>query len=302
MRFRAPVPADAPAVLAVLEARDLADLGEVQYTLEDLLDEWHSSDLDLEQGARVVELEDGRIAAYAAVRRPGTLAVVAPADEGRGIGSRLLEWTEGRDRERGRDVHRQWVAGSNAAAQSLLTRAGYRCARSYWRMARSLDDAPAPPDPPTGFALRPVDPVDDVLGIHAVDAASFADTPDFTPESLAEFVREHLEAHDFDARLSRVATKDGRIVGFLLAGRRSDEGVGWIHILAVDPAYQDRGLGTALTRSAFAAFAAAGLREARLGVASYNARGRHVYERVGMAALYRTDVYERPVGPTKRRD
>ncbi len=142
MRFRAPEMADAPAVLAVLEARDRVDLGEVEHTLDDLVGEWRLSDLDLERGAQVVEAPEGAIAAYAAVRRPGAFAVVAPRHEGRGIGSRLLEWAEQRERDLGRDVHRQWVAGANASASSLLTGAGYQRARSYYRMVRSLDDAP----------------------------------------------------------------------------------------------------------------------------------------------------------------
>lgn len=69
MLYRAPVPADAPAVLAVSDARDIADLGEVDHTLEELRDEWRSSDLDLEHDAQVVEDPEGRIVAYAAVRR-----------------------------------------------------------------------------------------------------------------------------------------------------------------------------------------------------------------------------------------
>ena len=47
--------------------------------------------------------------------------------------------------------------------------------------------------------------------------------------------------------------------------------------------------------SAFAAFAEAGLSEVRLGVASYNPRALHVYQRMGMTARFRFDVYERPV-------
>jgi mycothiol synthase len=297
MRYRAPVPADAPAVLAVFEARDLADLGVAEHTLEELRDEWHSSDLELESNARVAVAADGRIVAYAAVRRPGTLALVAPEQEGRGIGSHLLEWTEWRDRERGREVHRQWVAGSNATARALLTRAGYRRARSYSRMVRSLERVAAAPDPPAGFRLRAINPGQDAVDLHAVDAASFAPTPDYTPESLAEFTEEQLGAHDFDAELSRVVVDGEEIVGFLIAGRRPDEGVAYVHILAVAPKRQNRGLGTAMLQSAFAAFAEAGLREVRLGVASYNPGALRLYERLGMTERFRFDVYERPARP-----
>jgi mycothiol synthase len=295
MRYRAPVPADAPAVLAVADARDLADLGATDHTLDELRDEWRSTDLDLEHDALVVEDADGRIVAYAAVRRHGTFAVVAPAEEGRGIGSRLLEWAERRDRERGSDLHRQWVASANATARALLTRAGYRRTRSYSQMVRSLEGVGAAPDPPAGFGLRSIDPAQDVPALHAVDAASFAPTPDYTPESLAEFTEEHFGAHDFDAALSRVVTDGEDIVGFLIAGRRPEERVGWVHILAVAPDRQNRGLGTAMLGSVFAAFAEAGLREVRLGVASYNPRALHVYQRQGMTERFRFDVYERPV-------
>jgi mycothiol synthase len=302
MRYRGPVPADAPAVLAVSHARDIADLGEAEHTLEELLDEWRSSDLDLERDARVVEDPYGGIVAYAMVSRRGTLVFVAPDHEGRGIGSCLLEWAERRELERGRDVHRQWVAGTNATGRALLTRAGYRRVRSYSRMVRSLEGVSAPPDPPAGFRLRSIDPARDAAALHAVDAVSFAPAPDYTPESLSEFTEEHFGAHDFDAALSRVVTDGEEIVGFLIAGRRPEEGVGWVHILAVAPARQNRGLGTAMLQSSFAAFREAGLREVRLGVASYNPRALHVYARLGMTERFRFDVYERRQMTSKPHD
>lgn len=296
MRFRAPEMADARAVQAVLEARDRVDLGEVENTLEGLVDEWRLSDFDLERGAQVAEAPDGRIVAYAAVRRHGTYAVVAPEHERRGIGARLLEWAEQRERDLGREVHRHWVAANNASAIALLTGAGYHRARSYFRMVRSLDDAPAPPAVPPGYRLRSVDVLRDASGLHAVDASSFAPAPDYEPESLAEFTEEHLGAHDFDVGLSGVASHEGHIIGFLLAGRRPEEGVGYVDILAIAPEHQNRGVGTALLLNAFATFAEAGLHEARLGVASYNERGLRVYERAGMTMRHRFDIYERAVG------
>jgi len=296
MRFRAPVLDDAPAVLAVFAAREMADVGAPIHRLEDLREDWQGAELELEDDARVVEVEAGRIVAYAEVRRHGTLAVVAPEYEGRGIGGRLLDWAEGRERAHGHPLHRQWVAATNATARALLTRAGYTRARSYWRLIRPLEAVGAPAPPPEGVHLRSVDVARDAPSLHALDAASFAGAPDYLPESLELFREEHLEAHDFDAGLSLVAERDARIVAALLARRRDEEGVGFVAILAVDPEHQRQGIGTVLLQRAFAGFALAGLREAMLMVASDNPRALRVYERVGMTVQLQFDIYERPSG------
>ena len=294
MRLRAPVPDDAPAALAVLVAREVADFGVPDYTLEDLLDEWRGSDLVLATDARVIEA-DGRIVAYGATRRPGTLAVVAPEFEGRGIGARLLQWAEARERERGSERHRQWIAASNERAQALLRAAGYARARCYWRMACQLDEIAQADGPPTGVGLRPLDVDGDAVAVHALDAISFAAAPDHESMSLEEFREEHLRAHDLAPELSRVAELGEDTVGFLLARRWKDEAVGYVDILAVHPDQQHRGLGTALLREAFVRFAAAGLKQAQLGVASDNPRALRLYERVGMKQRFQFDTYERPI-------
>jgi mycothiol synthase len=302
MRLRAPVLDDAPAVLAVLLAREIADLGVPDDTLGDVLDEWRSSDLDLAADARVVEnARDGAIIGYVVSRRTGTLAVVHPDHERRGIGRRLLEWAEQRERERGRESHRQWVAANNARARDLLNSAGCGIARSYWRLVRSLDDLGGTvAAPPPGFHLRTVDVARDAASIHAVDARSFAANSSYDAETLREFCEEHLEAHDFDASLSRVAETGESIAGFLIARRWTEEKVGYVDLLAVDPEHQGRGLGTALLGSAFASFASAGLGEAQLGVDSDNPRALRVYQRAGMRVSFQYDVYERPLSPPSR--
>ena len=295
MRLRAPVPNDAEAVLAVLVARDMVDQGAPDYTLQDLHDEWRGSDVDLVRDAVVVESDDGAVVGYAIIRSPGTLAAVSPEHEGRGIGSRLLAWAEQRDRERGRDRHRQWIAAGNVRASNLLQGAGYAKARSYWRMSRWLEDLPAGVAAPAGVRLRPVDLSADARALHALDVLSFTGNPDYEPDSFEAFYNEHLRAHDFDAELSCVAEQGEKMVGFLLARRWSAESAGFVDVLGVDPGVRGRGLGTALLLDAFSRFAAAGLREAQLGVASDNPRALRLYERVGMTTRHRADVYERPI-------
>jgi mycothiol synthase len=294
MRLRAPTPGDAPAVLEVLVARDIADLGAPDYTLEDLHDEWRGSDFDLASDAVVVETDDRQIAGYAILRRPGTLAVVAPEHEGRGIGSLVLGWTENRDRQLGRNRHRQWVPASNGRARELLVAAGYALERSYWRMVRVLDQVPAPAAAPEGFELRVFDVEADAAAVHALDIAAFSANADYEPESLEHFREEHLEAHDLDPALSLVARAGERYAGYLLARRWSHDRVGFIDILAVHPDHQRRGLAGCLLATAFHRFAAAGLREAQLGVASDNPRALRLYERAGMTPRFQIDTYGRP--------
>ena len=295
MRLRPPVADDALAVLAVMTARDLADLGSPDYTLEDLRHEWKLSDFDLARDAVVVEAEDHRIVGYAIVRGPGALAMVTPEQEGKGVGSLLLSWAEDRGRELGRAQHRQWIAAGNEPARRLLTGAGYQHQRSYWRMALELVGVVDPGCLPAGLELRSLEVDADAVALHALDAASFSANADYRPETFEVFREEHLGAHDLDPGLSCVVEHDGRLAGFLLARRWRHEGVGFVDILAVHPDYQRRGFGTALLRRAFHGFAAAGLREAQLGVASDNPRARRLYERVGMTTRFQFDTYVRTV-------
>jgi ribosomal protein S18 acetylase RimI-like enzyme len=211
------------------------------------------------------------------------------------VGARLLEWVEQREREREVDAHRQIAASTNTRARALLEGAGYRQVRSYWRMARPLDRGVTAVGPPAGVTLRRLRPDGDGRTLHALDAESFASSPDYVPESYEMFVQEHLRAHDVAPELSLVAEEGADIVGFLLARRWQHEASGYVDLLAVAPGHQRRGIGTALLTHGFAGFAAAGLVQAQLGVASDNPRGLRVYEAAGMGPRFRFDVFERPL-------
>jgi mycothiol synthase len=158
-----------------------------------------------------------------------------------------------------------------------------------------LDDVNQCDSPPARVRLQPVDIEKDAAALHALNKVSFKASPDYQPYSLSAFNEEHLHAHDFDPELSYLAESAGRPVGFLLARRWQDKHVGFIDLLGVHPDHRTRGLATTMLQSAFACFAAAGLREAELGVASDNPNALRLYKRSGMTERSRYDTYERAV-------
>src|SRR5262249_10335730 len=162
--------------------------------------DWRSSELELSADARVAEHE-GTICGYAVVRRSGSLGLVAPDHEGRGIGSRLLARAEEGERERATPPPRQRVVAGNDRGQTLLLASGYTLIHSYYHMNRSLHGLGEPSHPPDGVTLRALDVDADALELHALDAASFKDAADYDPMSADAFREDHLERLDLDREL-----------------------------------------------------------------------------------------------------
>ena len=83
--------------------------------------------------------------------------------------------------------------------------------------------------------------------------------------------------------LSRVATDKSKIAGAVLCGH--DGRRGYIYHLAVDPAYERRGLGRRLIDEGLKGLKRAGLERANILVAQDNPRGREFWRRCGWEDL-----------------
>jgi mycothiol synthase len=289
--MRPPAAADAEAIAKLVIAGDIEDIGEPDYTLADLRDEWSAQDFDIRTDAVVVE-ENRKIAGYAAFRGNEVLLTVDPARRGEGIGTALRQWAETGARERGRTTLRQYAGDRNAAAREHLTAAGYERARSYWRMELELDGSETRPDPPKGFSIRGLDLQADMHDLYVVNEAAFAGNADYEPETEPQFRDNHLRGHNLRTELSLVAQREGAagLAGFALV-RDHGQKIAYVDLLAVHPDSAGRGLGSALLRSAFAGVAHAGFRSGRLGVASDNPNAIRLYARAGMTQRWRVDSY-----------
>jgi ribosomal protein S18 acetylase RimI-like enzyme len=289
MRLRTVTAEDAQAAADLVIAVGLAELGEVDYSLADLHDEWNDPGFDLSKDAVIVEDDAGTAIAYAHFRSSDVVAAVDPRREGEGAGTALLEWAERRGRERGLRTLRQAIGDRGVAGRALLSANGYVPKRTYWRMER--DVGPGETADETG--LRELT-ADDAAPLHTIAALAFAGDGAYESPTVEVWTQREFGANGLDYALSRVAEKDGVPVGFALARRWEDEST-YVPLLAVHPDHAGRGLGGRLLTAVFAAAGAAGQRSVRLNVASDNPNAVRLYERVGMSQRWRVDDYQKPL-------
>ncbi len=280
---------DAQAATDLLMAVDLAELGEVDYNLDALHDEWNELGFELARDAVIVEDDAGIAIGYAHFRGNDVQVAVDPRREGEGAGTALLAWTERRGRERGDKLLRQAVGDRGASAQAFLSVHGYAPVRSFWRMERDLTAAESADED----GLRQLEATD-APALHAISETAFEGDGAYTSQSLETWTQREFRAHGFDHALSRVATEEGRPTGFALA-RRWEQDTVYVPLLAVLPEAAGKGLGGRLLQAVFAASAAAGLRRAQLNVAADNPNAVRLYERVGMSQRWRVDDYQKPL-------
>jgi mycothiol synthase len=293
MNLRAPEAGDAQAVLDLIVARDVADLGRPDYTLEDVQTDWAAPGIDLARDAWLVEDGNGLLGYALLDDRGAALVTVPPASEGRGVGTALREAAEARALERGEALVRQFVAASNEAARTHLLDAGYWPAFSYFRMRIDLADAPPPP---SDVPVRPFNRGTDDGPVHALVEEAMAGVPGNEPRSLESWQAAKVDKEGWDPSLWLLHDDADGLAGVALCERWED-GVGYVDYLAVAARARGRGLGRAMLLHGLAALRAAGLAVAELSVQGDNASATRLYESVGMSPVWTIERWEKPLRP-----
>lgn len=271
-------------------ACQLADTGEADMTLDELIDDWH--DLDLAEEAVVVAAQDGRISGYADVLNRSYVAIsvygyVHPDDRERGIGAFLVAWGElwARDHmpnapENARVVVQHYINAANEPARELLESAGYPPARGVYVMETELDEAPPLPHWPTGISVRTFVSGQDEHATHEAVEDAFRDLWGHPLNTFERFLQE-TEKESFDPSLWFLARDGDEVCGVTLCKVLGDEG--WVAAVGVRRQWRRRGLGLALLRQALAEYHRRGIRKVGLSVDAESITGApRLYGRAGM--------------------
>ena len=166
-------------------------------------------------------------------------------------------------------------------------------ARGYQRSIdfAYLGRAPTPPlavGPPPAAVRRGADL--DRAGAHALQNLAFAEIPNTSPVTRADFDAGLASPTAWPAATSSWHAADGRCVGFMLGVREPDHGV--IDAVGVDPAWRGRGLGRAIVADVLAVAAAAGVPEVRAVIASTNAASLALHHRAGFVERARKELWD----------
>jgi mycothiol synthase len=214
-----------------------------------------------------------------------------PDATGRGVGTALLEFCEGRACElspaRSRELTTtSWAADDRAPA--LLEARGFAPVRYFLQMSVPADEIPPEGDWPDGVTVEPFSAgtVDDDALYNAWREA-FAGHWGRMDQGAAAFWKERRdpdrEVFPFDPSLWFVARRDGEVVGFSFCGR--NEGLGRVGEIGVVRAFRGLGLGYALLTYSFEKLRARGATELVLDVDADNVTSAlRLYRKAGMTS------------------
>ena len=297
MQLRPAHPDDLSGVVAVMNAFDVATLGEPDTTEEDIASGWAESSFDLSRDA-VVAQDGDDIVGYGEVYDRGeereleVEVFVLPGLE-ETVAAHVLEAVTSRALHKGGPETMLWTwLPFDHPLAPVFEAAGFAPAREFRRMRAQLDNVPAPRTI-DGIEIRAVRRDADEPAVHAVLADAFAQHVRPVTSQLERFVEQHVEHPEYDPDLWAVAWEGEEPVGAITVFDHGD--VGFIRHVGVRRDARGRGIASALIGRAMQLLSDRGQTRVDLGVDLDDEVGAaRLYEQLGFTTIQRLQLVERP--------
>lgn len=298
--------------------------------LEQLLDRCHLADGDEEERLSVDEIRhlyfgapgadpsrdsigvfelDGTLVAYGWTYSPPDpvrearseqYGIVDPRFRRRGIGRRILAWTEERGRERIAATPEElpgiletWALDRLEDRQALFRAAGFEPMRYFTTMERPLDQPVEPAPLPANLEITTWrEELDEAVREAHNDA--FRDHWGFEPRSTEQWRFHYAASERFLPDLSYLALDGRKVVGYVMSAAMEQDRVApggpqaWLGTIGVIRGYRKSGVASGLMTRTMEAFRRSGFRKAVLDVDTENPTGAlGLYERHGFRSIRR---------------
>jgi GNAT superfamily N-acetyltransferase len=268
---------DIDVVVALANACELHDVGFTMWERADLASDFRLDTVEVASDTMGI-WDGGSLVGWAFLpNERGAWVDVHPDARGRGIGTWLRRWTEGRARERRADRIGQTINDRVEGALRLLRDAGYTARRESWILTMEHAERPAAPVLPDGVSLRPFRPGDEDEALRMFEDA-FSEIRDRAPSTFETWRAKTIERDGFEPEDLILAEREGEIVGgaFLI-----DSEEVWVDKFATRADHRHRGIARALLQAAFQRSFDRGYGVTSLSTDSTGG-ARPFYEKVGM--------------------
>jgi len=281
--------------------------------LDDMINDWTSPGIDLDEAVRVVEDPNGKIIGYIDVwdtTQPHVIkyvwGILHPDAWDETLYREMLTWAEECARKRiglapdgTRVIINHGTASKDHRRNAMLKAYGYQQVRNFFRMMIEFDHAPQRPNVPEGIKIVPINLDKELRDALIAMDEGFRDHWGYVERPIEE-VMEHWQhylenAKDFDPNLWFLAKDGDQIAGICRNTDKmpEDPDMAWVSHLCVRAPWRRQGLGMALLLTAFNAFYQRGKKRAGLGVdASSLTNATRLYEKAGMHVTEKYNTYE----------
>jgi mycothiol synthase len=236
---------------------------------------------------------EGQVAGYAhldltdLVEGPSAELVIAPKFRGKGIGSELLKSLTQTPKLR------LWSHGDLPGAKNLALANGFKRVRTVIQMRRSLTDLTEEIDP--NISIRSFLPGIDNQSWLDLNNRAFKNHPEQSNWSERDLEIRSRESW-FDPTGFLIAELDNKLAGFCwtkVHGKDSHDHdpIGEIYIMGVDPAFQGKGIGRAVTIAGLKYLRYQGIFSAMLYVDELNSSAIKLYKSLGFKEWGRDVLY-----------
>ena len=294
---------DLEGVTDLLNAWSKHYLGFDEFTAKDQKREWETPKFIIQESTQVAVSPEGKVVGYYEIWdlndppvRVNLWGRIHPEHEGKGLGTRLLEWGIRRAKRaldsappEARVSLGMETLSLQADAQVLFENHGFKLVRHFLRMTIDMDTPPIPLSWPHGITVRSMVRGQDERKVVQAFRDSFRDHWGYieTPfeDTYERWVNYIDDNPDFDPDLWFIAEENGIVAGISLCWKKSfgDPNLGWVGTLGVLRPWRRRGLALALLRHSFLKLYERGQRRVGLGVDAQSLTGAmKLYEKAGM--------------------
>ena len=269
---------DAEAVVEVIGAEEVVDLGQAEVTVDEIVGDWQQPRFDLATNT-VGVFEGDRLVGYGDVSDgEPTYAAVLPDHRGRGIGTAIARWSQATARANGVPTISSNVP-EGCAADRLLSSLGYRVRWTAWDLELPEGGEIHARPLPDGFTIRDAAEADREAAWTLLEDA-FLEWSDRDRQPLAEFGRRIWGRPNYAPwNLRLLANADGDLVGAVHV--HLADASGYVAKVAVRRDHRGRGLAAPMLVDAFERAREHGAVRCYLSTDT-RAGARTLYEKVGM--------------------